>query len=80
VNNILVINKAVTPGRITAIIVNERLGGPESRRPVNHLDQMRIAHRPGQENADWPSSTHLAVKHSLRAWRARCAAGLLPVA
>jgi hypothetical protein len=26
VNNILVINKAVTPGRVTAIIVNERLG------------------------------------------------------
>src|SRR5690349_14803997 len=26
VNNILVINKVVTPGRITAIIVNERLG------------------------------------------------------
>ena len=26
VNNILIINKAVTPGRITAIIVNERLG------------------------------------------------------
>ncbi len=27
VNNILIINKAVTPGRVTAIIVNERLGG-----------------------------------------------------
>jgi LUD domain len=26
VNNILIINKAVTPGRVTAIIVNERLG------------------------------------------------------
>jgi len=26
VNNILVINKVVTPGRVTAIIVNERLG------------------------------------------------------
>ena len=26
VNNILIINKAVTPGRITAIIVNKRLG------------------------------------------------------
>ena len=26
VNNILIINKAVTPGRITAIIVNEHLG------------------------------------------------------
>ncbi len=26
VNNILIINKAVTPGRITAIIVKERLG------------------------------------------------------
>ena len=26
VNNILIIDKAVTPGRITAIIVNEHLG------------------------------------------------------
>jgi len=26
VNNILIINKAVIPGRVTAIIVNERLG------------------------------------------------------
>jgi hypothetical protein len=26
VNNILVINKVVTPGRVTAIIVKERLG------------------------------------------------------
>ena len=26
VNNILIINKVITPGRITAIIVNERLG------------------------------------------------------
>ncbi len=26
VNNILIINKAVTPGRITAIIVKERRG------------------------------------------------------
>jgi len=26
VNNILIINKAVTAGRVTAIIVNERLG------------------------------------------------------
>jgi hypothetical protein len=26
VNNILIINKVVTPGRVTAIIVNERLG------------------------------------------------------
>jgi len=26
VNNILIINKAITPGRVTAIIVNERLG------------------------------------------------------
>jgi NADPH-dependent 2,4-dienoyl-CoA reductase/sulfur reductase-like enzyme len=26
VNNILIINKAVTPGRVTAILVNERLG------------------------------------------------------
>ena len=26
VNNILIINKTVTPGRITAIIVQERLG------------------------------------------------------
>ena len=26
VNNILIINKAITTGRITAIIVNERLG------------------------------------------------------
>ena len=26
VNNILIINKAVTPGRVTAIIVKERLG------------------------------------------------------
>jgi hypothetical protein len=26
VNNILVINKVMTPGRITAIIVKERLG------------------------------------------------------
>jgi len=26
VNNILIINRAVTPGRVTAIIVNERLG------------------------------------------------------
>jgi YkgG family uncharacterized protein len=26
VNNILIINKAITPGRVTAIIVNQRLG------------------------------------------------------
>jgi hypothetical protein len=26
VNNILIINKVITPGRVTAIIVNERLG------------------------------------------------------
>jgi hypothetical protein len=26
VNNILVINKVITPGRVAAIIVNERLG------------------------------------------------------
>ena len=26
VNNILIINKVMTPGRVTAIIVNERLG------------------------------------------------------
>jgi hypothetical protein len=26
VNNILIVNKVITPGRITAIIVNERLG------------------------------------------------------
>jgi hypothetical protein len=26
VNNILIINKAVTPGRVTAILVNQRLG------------------------------------------------------
>jgi hypothetical protein len=26
VNNILIINKAITPGRVSAIIVNERLG------------------------------------------------------
>jgi hypothetical protein len=26
VNNILIINRAITPGRVTAIIVNERLG------------------------------------------------------
>ena len=26
VNNILIINKVVTPGRVTAIIVKERLG------------------------------------------------------
>jgi hypothetical protein len=26
VNNILIINKAITPGRVTAIIVSERLG------------------------------------------------------
>jgi hypothetical protein len=34
VNNILIINKAVTPGRITAIIVNDRLGflSPRGRR------------------------------------------------
>jgi hypothetical protein len=26
--------------------------------PVNHLDQMTVAHRPSPENAEWPSSTH----------------------
>jgi hypothetical protein len=26
VNNILIVNKVMTPGRVTAIIVNERLG------------------------------------------------------
>jgi len=26
VNNILIINKVMTPGQVTAIIVNERLG------------------------------------------------------